>query len=120
MELRVCGKDELKDGAVRIVTADKLEVAVIRHEGKHFAYRNHCPHQGGPACEGVRMPLVVDVIDDEGYFRGQRFQEDEVFIVCPWHGYEFRLETGEHAGDPSVRLKRFELIERDGDVYVIL
>jgi nitrite reductase/ring-hydroxylating ferredoxin subunit len=39
---------------------------VIRHREKYYAYRNLCPHQGGPACEGLRMPQVVDQIGKGG------------------------------------------------------
>src|SRR5581483_4696840 len=57
-EIEVCRENELAEGAVRIVRIKDLEIAVIRHGGAYYAYHNHCPHQGGPACEGVRMPQV--------------------------------------------------------------
>jgi nitrite reductase/ring-hydroxylating ferredoxin subunit len=41
-------------------------------------------------------------------------------IVCPWHGYEYKLETGECAADKKLKLRRYEVIERDGGVYVAL
>jgi nitrite reductase/ring-hydroxylating ferredoxin subunit len=119
-DIPVCKQDELADGTVRIVKLGHLQVAVIRHGGKYFAYRNHCPHQGGPVCEGVRMPRVIDVIDEGGRYRGQSYDEDDIHIVCPWHGYEFHLTTGEHVGDKSVRLKKYEVVERGGQVYVIV
>jgi nitrite reductase/ring-hydroxylating ferredoxin subunit len=117
-EVHVCAHNELADGSVRIVRIKELEVAVIRHSGAYYAYQNYCPHQGGPACEGVRMPRVVDELDSEGNVVGQGFDESDVHIVCPWHGYEFHLSTGVHVGDPRVRLRRFNVVERDGGVYV--
>jgi nitrite reductase/ring-hydroxylating ferredoxin subunit len=39
-------------------------------------------------------------------------------IVCPWHGYEFRIADGKHVRDDNVRLKRFDVSVRDGGVYV--
>jgi nitrite reductase/ring-hydroxylating ferredoxin subunit len=119
-DIPVCKQDELADGAVRIVELGHLQVAVIRHGGKYFAYRNRCPHQGGPVCEGVRMPRVIDVIDKDGRFKGQCYDEDDIHIVCPWHGYEFHLATGEHVGDKTVRLKKYDVVERGGQIYVVV
>jgi nitrite reductase (NADH) small subunit len=39
-------------------------------------------------------------------------------IVCPWHGYEFRLSDGRHAVASGLGLRRFEAFVRDGSVYV--
>ena len=119
-QVLVCRSDELKEGAVRVCTIGEVEIGVLRHKGSCVAYRNVCPHQGGPVCEGVRMPQVQDVIDENGLFVCQKFNEDDVHIVCPWHGYEFKLATGEHAVDPKVRLKKYEITERGGNVYVTL
>jgi nitrite reductase/ring-hydroxylating ferredoxin subunit len=117
-EIRVCQEDELADGAVRIVRIKDLEIAVIRHGATYYAYHNHCPHQGGPACEGVRVPQVVDRIDAEGYFLGQTYDEDDIHIVCPWHGYEFHLKDGVNVSDRRLKLKKFTICQRDGAVYV--
>ena len=79
-----------------------FEIAVIKHAGQYFAYHNYCPHQGGPACEGVRMPQVVDQLDADGHFVGQGFDENDMHIVCPWHGYEFHLSDGVNVSDQAV------------------
>ena len=117
-DIPVCKENELADGAVRIVELGTLQVAVIRHDGKYFAYRNWCPHQGGPACEGLRMPQVVDKIGKGGVFLGQTFDEDDMHIVCPWHGYEFHLADGYHVIDKRLRLKKYEVVERGGEIFV--
>jgi nitrite reductase (NADH) small subunit len=117
-EIRVCKENELAEGAVRIVRIKELEIAVIRHGGAYFAYHNYCPHQGGPACEGVRMPQVVDRISDDGEYLGQGYDENDIHIVCPWHGYEFHLKDGVNVSDRRLKLKKFPVRERDGAVYV--
>jgi len=119
-EVQVCKASDIAEDGVLIVHIDDLEVGVVRHRGAYFAYRNHCPHQGGPVCEGVRMPKVVAVLGpDRGYVRSE-FDESEVHLVCPWHSYEFNIETGVHAGDSKVRLQKFPVSERDGNVYVTI
>ena len=117
-DILVCKENELPDGGVRIVRLGQTEVAVIRHDGKFYAYRNYCPHQGGPVCEGVRMPQVLDVIDGEGMYRGQSYDRANVHIVCPWHGYEFHLATGENVCNKRLKLKKYEVVERGGEVFV--
>jgi nitrite reductase/ring-hydroxylating ferredoxin subunit len=120
LEVKVCTDNELVDGAVRIVRVKDVEIAVIRHAGQYFAYHNHCPHQGGPACEGVRMPQVVERLDADGRFIGHDYDENDIHIVCPWHGYEFHLSDGVNVSDKRLRLKKFKVVERDGGVYVAL
>ena len=38
--------------------------------------------------------------------------------MCPWHGWEYKLKTGECAPDPSLRLRRYEVVQREGGIYV--
>jgi nitrite reductase (NADH) small subunit len=119
-EVLVCSEGELADGDVRIVCSGTLEVGVFRHEGQYRAYRNLCPHQGGPACEGIRLPKVVSVIAPDKTFHGQRYDESKMHFVCPWHGYEYKLDTGECVGNPRLRLRSYPVSERDGRIYVTL
>ena len=39
-------------------------------------------------------------------------------LVCPWHGFEFDVTTGECLADPSARLDRYPVEVRDGQVYL--
>jgi nitrite reductase/ring-hydroxylating ferredoxin subunit len=118
MDQLICKPDELPSGDVKIVTVNAIEIGVFRQGDEYFAYQNVCPHQGGPACEGLRTGRVQDIIDGKGLFVGQCFDENDTHIVCPWHGYEFHLKTGEHVSDAKIRLKRFAVGVRDGGVYV--
>ena len=120
VDVLVCQQGDLKDGDVRIVAKGEVEVGIYRHAGKYFAYLNRCFHQGGPVCEGVLIPKVEDVLAPDRTLLGQRFNEDEMHIVCPWHGYEYKLETGECAADKRLKLRRYDVTERDGGVYVAL
>jgi nitrite reductase/ring-hydroxylating ferredoxin subunit len=117
----VCRDGDLPNGSMRIVAAGEMTIGVYRQGGRYFAYRNLCMHQGGPACEGIIVPKVVDVLDEDRGFVRQGFLEDELHIVCPWHGWEYKLETGVCAHHPGYRLQRFDVEIRDGgDVYVAL
>lgn len=118
MEHLICKPDEIPTGEVRLVTVDAIEIGVFRQGDEYFAYQNICPHQGGPACEGLRTPQIEDTFDANGLFIGQRLDENDMHIVCPWHGYEFHLKTGEHVRDAKVRLKSFPVSVKDGGIYV--
>jgi len=72
---------EMQDGDRRIVVAGQAEVGVFCKDGSYFAYSNYCVHSGGPACEGLMINKVVDVIAPDRTYQGQVFS-DEVHFVC--------------------------------------
>jgi nitrite reductase/ring-hydroxylating ferredoxin subunit len=110
--------EDFAGDARRILTVGDLEIGVVAHRGEYFAYENVCVHQGGPACEGRIVGRVVDTYDAEGNHRGQRFDEDAPHLVCPWHGFEYDLRTGEYAVDRSQGLRKFATVLDGDDVYV--
>ncbi|SRR5579885_123004 len=118
-ELFVSTSAALKDGERKIIPFGETEIAVYRMDGKLYGYENLCPHQGGPACEGLTMPKVEEVLAPDKTFERHRFNYDEWHIVCPWHGWEYKLKTGEYVVNRKFRLKAFEVIERGGNIYVL-
>jgi len=119
-QIFVCRDIEMRDGDVRIVRQDRLEIGVYRHAGAYYAYRNHCLHQGGPACEGVVKGKVVELLAPDKTYIGQTYDHDDPHIVCPWHGWEYKLRTGECAPDSSLKLKRYDVVQREGGIYVVV
>lgn len=109
---------DLADRDRRVFAVKGIEIGLFRLGDAVFAYENRCPHQGGPVCQGKLMPKVEQPLDAEGRSLGLRFSEDVVHLVCPWHGYEFVLTSGEHPGAPQLRLRRFRTEIRDGEVFV--
>jgi len=117
-EVFVAKVSELPDGERRIVEHAGEEIGVFHWEGAYYAYQNLCVHQGGPACEGIIMHKVEDVLGPDRTWHGQKFS-GAVHFVCPWHGYEYDLKTGECAADRRLRLKTFEVVRRGEDIYVV-
>ena len=103
-EIMVGACSELADGDHRIVAVGELEVGIFRLGDRFVAYENRCPHHGGPVCQGKLFNRVEEIIMPDQTSRGLRFSKDR-HVVCPWHGYEFDLDTGRHPGDPRVRLR---------------
>jgi nitrite reductase/ring-hydroxylating ferredoxin subunit len=75
---------------------------------------------GGPVCEGRILGKVEVVLDDDKTVLGERFSETDVHLVCPWHGYEYDLATGECAVDRRLRLRRFDVVEKGDEIYVVI
>lgn len=118
-EVRVGRYEDLSDGDHKVFATGKREVGVFRIGERLFAWENHCPHAGGPICQGKIFPRVEEGLDEDKKSLGLRFSPRKN-IVCPWHGYEFDIETGVHPGDPGVRLRKIPVDVRDGDIVLSL
>ena len=114
----VAKASELKDGDRRIVVDGRKEIGVFCKDGAYYAYSNYCVHAGGPACEGLIINKVVDIIAADRTYQGQEFT-DEVHFACPWHGYEYDLKTGECVGDRRLKLRKFDVVQRGEDIFVV-
>src|SRR5947207_2349871 len=80
-ECFVAKATDLKDGDRRIVVSGKHEVGVFFKDNAYFAYSNFCVHSGGPACEGLMINRVVDIIAPDRTYQGQTFSDD-VHFAC--------------------------------------
>ncbi len=110
---------EFKDGVGRIVIVKNHEIGVFRNNGQFYAYSNYCLHQGGPACEGMTIAKVEEKIMPDKTSRGLYFSDSEIHFVCPWHGYEYDLKTGECVGDRRLKLRKYEVVQKGDDIYVV-
>jgi nitrite reductase/ring-hydroxylating ferredoxin subunit len=111
---------DIADGGRLVVDIGETSVGIFRVEGKLYAYLNVCMHMGGPACQGKILPRVLDVLDDQKRALGQTWDESDPHVVCPWHGFEYSIKTGQHAGRPSIALKAVPVQEAEGRVYVTI
>lgn len=102
-----------------LVQAGELEVGVFKIRGRLHAYENRCCHAGGPVCEGEVVGRYEEIIAPDKTKIGDRLSEQEIHIACPWHGYEYNLETGECYADRRLHLRKVELAVRNGQVYVV-
>jgi nitrite reductase (NADH) small subunit len=104
---------ELERDGHLIARVGGREVGVVLDgaTGEAHGIRNRCPHHGGPLCLGV----VRERLDgDPGRYAlaGRRV------LRCPWHGWEFDLETGRCLDDPSQRAAVYGVEVVDGRVRV--
>ena len=91
----VARADEIPEGGRLIVDAGGRSIGVFRVGGRYFALLNRCPHQGAELCRGELVGVLES--DRPGEYR---FDPTRKLLVCPWHGWEFDLETGQSYFDP--------------------
>ena len=111
---------DFNDGERRIVIAGEKDVGVLKDKGEFFAYSNYCLHQGGPACEGLTIAAVEERIMPDKTSRGLYFSDTEMHFVCPWHGYEYDMKTGECVSNRKLKLRRYPVVQKGDELYVDL
>jgi nitrite reductase/ring-hydroxylating ferredoxin subunit len=109
---------EFSDPGRKVVALDRLEVAVFKLDDEFFAYLNHCPHMGGPVCQGKMIAKVDEIIAEDRTSKGMAFSKTRMHIVCPWHAYEFDIRTGIHPGNSRARLRKVPVAISGEDVIV--
>jgi nitrite reductase/ring-hydroxylating ferredoxin subunit len=110
---------DFKDGERRIVFVGDNEIGVFRHDGAFYAYSNFCLHQGGPACEGLTIARVEERLRPDKTSMGLYFSETDMNFVCPWHGMEYDMRTGECVSDRRLKLKQYQVVQKGDEVYVL-
>ena len=110
--------DQVPEGGRLVLDVGGKTVGIFRVAGKLYAWENTCAHQGGPVCQGKIIPRVTEVIEEGGASRGLAFDESNLHIVCPWHGYEYNIRTGVHPGHAKMRLIPVAVEEAADGIYV--
>ncbi|MCH8906507.1 MAG: Rieske 2Fe-2S domain-containing protein [Candidatus Heimdallarchaeota archaeon] len=90
--------DLLQVGRITTVQAGHKPICLTRTDKGYGAICNKCPHQGGPLGDGF--------IDENGY------------VICPWHAYEFDPHDGLPPGGYDDGVDSFPIEERNDGIYV--
>lgn len=118
-EIEVGAAADVPEGnGILVMLADGREVGIFRVDGQVVAYENSCAHQGGPVCTGDILGKYLQILAPDKTVLREEFSATELHLVCPWHGWEYRLDTGECAVNPRYRLRRVPVAERDGLVFL--
>ena len=98
--IEVCPLEELPPGGVRAVASGDVRIGVFNAGGELCAIEDRCSHDDGPLVEGD-------------------FEADECVVVCPRHGAEFDVRTGEALTLPAyLPVATFRVSVVDGLVVV--
>ena len=100
--VRVCGIDDVADGAALRVDIDGVAVSVVRIGDEWFAIGDTCTHADFSLSDGMVWP-------------------DTCEIECPKHGAMFSLRTGEPTTLPATVAEPVFVVQVDGsDVFIAL
>src|ERR1700730_16024018 len=110
--------DDYADGDRKVVVCGDKEVGVFRMGNEFSPGKTRGPPRAGRVGRGGIMKRVLEPVASDKTTRSQAYDEAESHIVCPWHGYEFSIRSGFHQGNSRVRLRKAELMIRDGEIYV--
>ncbi len=93
----VCSVAEIPEKRAYVACLSGERVAVFRYDGRISAISNVCQHQNGPLGEG----RIVNGC-----------------VVCPWHGYEYRPDSGASPPPFTEKVPTFEVRVSAGRVLV--
>lgn len=120
MKHTVVAADRLEPGERVVAEIAGREVAVFNRDGEYVAFLNWCPHQGGPCCEGQVTGTMEASHDPETGATDFEWGREGDILNCPWHGWEYDLDTGDCLSRPDVSLPSYPVTVDDGDVVVTL
>jgi nitrite reductase/ring-hydroxylating ferredoxin subunit len=88
---------DLTPGQGKLVQVDGTDIALFNVNGTYYAVEAICPHEQGPLHDG---------------------ELDGGTIVCPWHGYDFNVKTGECYADPELRVTTFVVKTEGNNLFI--
>ncbi len=97
--VKVASKSELTSGSSKRIEINGKDIALFNIDGTFYAIDDMCPHRGGSLSEGSVESSVV---------------------ACPWHGWQFQLETGECLTEPSACQTKYPVKVEGDDILVLL
>ncbi|HEY1369477.1 MAG TPA: Rieske (2Fe-2S) protein [Gaiellaceae bacterium] len=101
-------------GESRSYLVDGRRIAVFNVDGALYALRDRCPHQGAALSDGRIQAALVSPCPGR-----YRLDPGRPVVRCPWHGWEFDLETGRSVIDPrDARVRAYAVRVEDGSIVV--
>jgi nitrite reductase (NADH) small subunit len=110
----VCRLEDLPPGTRRTIDLDGRSICLLNVDGVVYALRNTCPHQGAPLCRGTIGSTMMPSRPLE-YVVGL---EDRV-LRCPWHGWEFQIDSGISLFDPRIRVKTYPVAIENDEIILV-
>jgi nitrite reductase/ring-hydroxylating ferredoxin subunit/DMSO/TMAO reductase YedYZ heme-binding membrane subunit len=95
--VNACTVESIPENRAAIVSVEGERIAIFRYDGKISALSNVCRHQNGPLGEGK----IIDGC-----------------VTCPWHGYQYRPESGSAPPPFTEKVSTFSARVVDGQVWV--
>jgi len=115
MEHKVGRLDDLPENEGLTLDIGGRPIGIFKVDSKVYAVKNLCPHKRAPLARGTLEGTMLPTPCAGEYQYGMASQ----VLRCPWHGWEFDIQTGECLfGVSDSRIKTYPVSIREGDVYV--
>jgi nitrite reductase/ring-hydroxylating ferredoxin subunit len=85
-------------GSMKPVNVSGKPLTLANVGGRFFAFQNPCSHMGGHLSEGMMLGNV---------------------IVCPLHGCQFDITTGQHLSGPANKPIKTYAVKVEGDDVMV-
>lgn len=103
------------DGACKVFNVEGKSIGLFKLAGIYHAVLDYCPHQGASLCHGTIGWTTAPSNVYEYQLMGER-----KILRCPWHGWEFDIQTGKSLFDPKVRTMSFQVELRENRVGILM
>lgn len=117
-EYSVADADDISEGERIVVQLKGREIGIFNVDGEFYAYTNWCAHQGGPCCEGNLTGTVYGEYDRDTLEQTLEWSDEDKILNCPWHGWEYEIDTGKCLSREGIRLPRHEVEVRGEEIIV--
>ena len=114
MEHNVGRCTDIPEGEGLAVDIGGRPIGIFKVGEKVYAVKNMCPHKRAPLAKGTLEGTMLPTSCAGGFDYGMEGQ----VLKCPWHGWEFDIETGQCLfGVSDSRIKTYPVSVRDGEVF---
>lgn len=93
----VARADEIAPGSGQTIEVNGKQLALFNVAGQFYAIGNMCPHRGAAL--------------SDGFLSGNK-------VFCPWHCFDFDLQTGASDQVPSLSVQTYETKREGDDIFV--
>jgi nitrite reductase/ring-hydroxylating ferredoxin subunit len=91
-------KNKLATGKPQLLIIGNTRLCLVLFDNKILALDDRCSHNGESLSKGT-----VNYLGE---------------VICPWHGYRFKLATGREAAERSNDLKTYQVKEDESGVFL--
>lgn len=95
--VQIAKREDIPDNTGFAVEVEGQAIALYRINSEIYAIEGVCPHAGGPMAEGSLNGCLA---------------------MCPWHGWEFDVKTGQCDFNPDIQVKTYPVKEEKGTIFI--
>jgi nitrite reductase/ring-hydroxylating ferredoxin subunit len=88
---------DIPEGGSKLVMVDDTPIALFKIKDEVHAWDNRCPHRGASLADG---------------------NISESVIQCKYHLWEFDIKSACAVANSDLKVKAFEVVIEDGDVFI--